>query len=587
MTTTRPLALTGSAALSALMVLAAGPASAAADKIFFGGDIVTMERDNLFVDAVAIEDGRIVAAGRLIDIEALAGPETERIDLAGRTMLPGFIDPHSHFLWAGSAALYEVDLNPPPMGSVTTMDDLVSRLTTWAEDNPDAPAIIGNSYDDTLLEEKRHPTRADLDRVSTTRPVVITHISGHIRVANSKALEMSEVTAETPNPNGGRIAQGDDGQPNGVLEGGATALVVGLIPQLTEEQQLAAIQAASDMWAAAGFTTGTDNLRDPALVDLYLKALESGDLKVRLEYWPRVLNIEDARKFPAVTSGTDITGGRNMITHGPMKLGIDGSPQGYTAHFTQPYVTQRPQDDGEFRGFSYWDDRDAFFAYVADLHREGWQMTTHSNGDAGIQDTLEAYIAAQRAWPRPNARHTIQHAQFTRPDQLDQMQALGIKPSFFIGHTFYWGDRHRDIFFGTSRAEHISPLKGALDRGLIFTTHTDSSVTPIDGIQMIWSSVNRITTSGEVLGPDQRIDPLPALEAITINAAWQYFQEDIKGSIASGKLADFVILSDNPLTIGHLDPMKIKDIRVLETIVAGETVFEGEKESIVSRHFPD
>jgi predicted amidohydrolase YtcJ len=579
--------LPGTVAFSALLVAIATPALAEADKIYFGGDIVTMDRKKLFAEAVAIDEGRIIAVGRMSEVEALAGDTTERIDLQGKTMVPGFIDPHSHFLWAGTSKLYEVDLNPPPMGSVTGMDDLVARLSAWGDANPDAKVIVGSSYDDTLLSEKRHPTRQDLDRVSTDRPVIITHISGHVRVANSKALELAGVTADTPAPDGGRIEKGEDGQPTGVLEGGASALVAALGDPLTEAQQLAAIRAASEMWAASGFTTATDNIRDPAVVDLYRKALDSGDLSVRLEYWPRTTTIGDARKFPVVTSGTDLTGGRNMITQGPMKLGIDGSPQGYTAHFSQPYTTQRAQDDGHYRGYSYWDDRDAFFKYVETLHRDGWQMTTHANGDAGIQDAIDAYAAAQRAYPRKDARHTLQHAQFTRPDQLDQMQALGIMPSFFIGHTFYWGDRHRDIFFGESRTDHISPLKGAVDRGLIFTTHTDSSVTPIDGIQMLWSSVNRVSTGGEVIGTDERIDPLQALEAITINAAWQYFQEDLKGSIAPGKLADFVILSANPLTIGHLDPMKIKDIDVLETIVAGNTVFTGEKSSIVAQHFPD
>ncbi|WP_347266164.1 amidohydrolase [Paracoccus sp. (in: a-proteobacteria)] len=582
----RPLAILAGCAVPALMVLA-GPALAGADRIWFGGDIVTMDHANLFVEAVAIEEGRIIGVGRLADIEALADAETERIDLQGRTMLPGFIDPHSHFLWAGTTSLYEVNLNSPPLGGVTDMDGLVARLSEWAEANPDAPAIVGNSYDDTLLAEMRHPTRADLDRVSTTRPVIITHISGHVRAVNSAALAAAGIDAQTANPDGGRIGKDGDGQPNGVLEGGASALVTGLLPKQSEAQQLAAVRAASEMWLAAGFTTATDNIRDPAVVDLYLKALESGDLRLRLEYWPRTLTIEAARAFPAVRSGTDLTGGRNMITQGPMKLGIDGSPQGYTAHFTEPYTTQRPQDDGQYRGFSYWDDRDAFFRYVAQLHRDGWQMTTHANGDAGIQDAIDAYAAAMRAYPRPDARHTIQHAQFTRPDQLDQMAALGINPSFFIGHTFYWGDRHRDIFFGPSRASQISPMKAAMDRGLIVTTHTDSPIVPIDGIQMIWSSVNRMTTGGQVLGPDLRVTPLQALEAITSNAAWQYFQEDLKGSITPGKLADFVILSDNPLAVGFLDPMKLKDIRIMETIVGGESRFVGETVSIVARHFAD
>lgn len=586
--TTRAAALLNCSALSALLAVAAFPALAEADKIFFGGDIVTMNRAGLFAEAVAIDEGRIIGVGRLSEIEALAGEGTERVDLGGRTMLPGFIDPHGHFLRAGTAAVYDVDLNPPPIGGVTDIDELVARLTKWAEANPNEPIIVGSSYDDTLLAEKRHPTSADLDRISTDRPVVITHISQHIRVGNAKALELAGITADTPNPDGGRIVKDETtGVPTGVMEGGsAGAMLVNLRSPLTEEQQIASIRAASEMWTAAGFTTATDQFATAEPVDLYKKALESGDLFIRLEYWPRTADIEVARKFPAVSSGTDITNGRNMIVQGPMKLVIDGSPQGYTAQFSQPYTTQRPHDDGDFKGFSYWDDQDAFFGYVELLHRDGWQMTTHANGDAGIQTAIDAYGAAQRAFPRHDARHTLQHAQFTRPDQLDQMKALDISPSFFIGHTFYWGDRHRDIFFGKHRAEQISPLKGAVDRGLMFTTHNDSNVTPIDAIQMLWSAANRMTTAGEILGEGQRIDPLQALEAITTNAAWQYFQEDLKGSIEPGKLADFVILSDNPLSVGHLDPMKIKDIKVMETIVGGQTVFTGEKASIVAKHFP-
>ncbi len=167
------------------------------------------------------------------------------------------------------------------------------------------------------------------------------------------------------------------------------------------------------------------------------------------------------------------------------------------------------------------------------------------------------------------------------------MASLDVSPSFFIGHTFYWGDRHKNVFFGPYRAAHMSPLKGALEEGMRFSTHTDTYVTPIDGIQMIWSAVNRKSTSGDVIGEDQRITPYEAMKAITTGPAWQFFEEDIKGSIEPGKLADFVILSDNPLSIGHLDPMKLKDIKVLETIVGGETVFEGETESIVARQFPN
>lgn len=581
----RQITLAATALLLSSTALAAQ--DQAPDKIYYGGSIVTMDEDNLFVEAVAIRDDRITDLGQFRNISQLADDSTEMIDLAGKTMLPGFIDPHGHFVSAGTSSLL-VDLNPPPIGTTDSMEELVAKLKERADADSAAEFILGTRYDDTLLAENRHPTRQDLDQVSTTRPVIITHISGHVSVANSKALEMAGITADTPNPNGGRIAKdAATNEPTGVLEGGAGALIRKLLPPATKDDQLAAIRKASQMWAAAGFTTATDQPSEPAAIDLYKEALEVEDLFVRLTYWPRETSLADADAYPAVTSGTDLTDGRNMITHGPLKLVIDGSPQGYTANFSQPYMTQRPQDDGNYRGFPYWDDRDAFFDMVEGLHRRGWQITIHSNGDKAIQDTLEAFASAQQAAPREDARHTIQHAQFTRPDQLNQMAALNVHPSFFIGHTFYWGDRHKNVFFGKARADHISPLKGAYEHGLIPTTHTDTPVVPIDGIQMLWSSVNRMTTGGDVLGENQRVDPLEAMKAITIGAAWQFHQDDIKGSIEPGKLADFVVLSDNPLTVGHNDPMKIKDIKVLETIVGGKTVFEGETESIVARHFRD
>lgn len=369
------------------------------------------------------------------------------------------------------------------------------------------------------------------------------------------------------------------------MEGNARHLIYKLRPKITEADWIAGIRKASEMWSAAGFTTASDNVTPVSKIDIFRKALDSGDLFVRVNLWPRVKTLAAASEFPATKAGTDLSNNRRMITQGMLKITIDGSPQGYTANFSQPYTTQRPQDDGTYSGFPYWDDRDAYMDYVTQLHLDGWQITIHGNGDQGIQDAIDAFAAAQQAFPREDARHGIIHCQFVRPDQLDQIKALGISPSFFIGHTFYWGDRHKNIFFGKHRAFHMSALKGALDRGIPFTTHTDTYVTPIDGIQMIWSAVNRMSSGGDVIGPDQRIPPLQALKAITINAAWQYFEEDIKGSIEPGKLADFVILSDNPLSVGHLDPMKIMEIKVLETIVGGKTVFKGETESTVFRHF--
>ena len=565
----------------------AGLTLAEAPKRIFIANVITMADENLYSEAVAVRNGRITAVGSQHEILQLADESTEVRDLGNLALLPGFIDTHGHFFGAGLTELLYADLKPPPMGTVTTMDALISQLRKQAVGHSESLMIRGIGYDDTLLDEMRHPNRRDLDRVSTGRPVVITHISGHLTVGNTKALEIAGVDAHTPDPDGGRIGRDPvSGEPTGIMEGTARHILNRIVPDPTPEESLAALRRASERWVAAGFTTATDNVTSAASIDsLYKRGVDSGDLFVRLEIWPRTNSLDEASQFPTVVSGTDLTEGHHMITLGPIKLQIDGSPQGYSAHFTQPYMTQRPEDDGTYRGFSYWDDMLAFRGIVAALHREGWQITIHANGDHGIQNALNSIAAAQRAYPREDTRHTIQHCQFARPDQLVQMTELDVSASFFIGHTFYWGDRHKQVFFGPSRADHMSPLRSAIDLGIRSTLHTDSPVTPIDGIQMIWSAVNRVSTGGDVIGPEQRITALEAVRGITSEAAWQYHHEDLKGTIEPGKLADFVVLSDDPMSVAHADPMQIKTIRVLETIIGGETVFSGDTESVVSRHF--
>lgn len=562
----------------------------APDQIYFGGPIITMNDSALIVEAVSVKGNRVLETGRLRDIKKTADSQTQMIDLKGRALLPGFVDPHGHFNTTGTNDLFFANLNPPPISNIQkyNVDALISELKKLAEKTKEGDPVIGSGYDDTLLSEKRHPNKDDLDKVSTKHPVIITHISGHVVAGNSLALKIAGVTKDTPNPSAGRIQRDlKTGEPNGVMEGPARDLLrtPALTAKISEEQQIAGIKRACEIWAAHGFTTATDNVPSMKMVERYKKALDEGSLFIRMNYWPRVMKIEDTYQFPTTKPGTDVSNNRLMITQGQFKHQIDGSPQGYTAHFTQPYSTQRPQDDGKYRGFPYVADRDAWIDYMVQVHKDGWQFTVHGNGDQGIQDVIDAVSEAQAVSPRQDHRHGIIHCQFVRPDQLDQIKALGISPSFFIGHTFYWGDRHKDIFFGPHRAAHMSPLKGALDRGIRFTIHTDTFVTPIDGIQMVWSAVNRMSTGGQIIGPDQRIEPLPALKAITINAAWQYFEDGIKGSIERGKLADLVVLSDNPLSVGHLDPMKLMEIKVLETIVGGKTVFRGETESVVYKHF--
>jgi predicted amidohydrolase YtcJ len=251
-----------------------------------------------------------------------------------------------------------------------------------------------------------------------------------------------------------------------------------------------------------------------------------------------------------------------------VKIWQDGSLQGFTGFLTAPYQTQ-PEGRSGYAGYPARS-REKLTEMVLNYHRAGYQIAIHANGDAAIDDVLFAIRAAQKELPRPDARHRIEHCQTPRDDQLDQMKELGITPSFFVGHVYYWGDRHRDIFLGQQRAARISPLASAASRGIRFTIHNDTPVTPVDPLLLVWCAVNRTTKDGRPLGPEQCISPFAALRAVTSDAAWQNFEESVKGTIEVGKLADFVILKDNPLTI---DPSKIKDIQIVQTIVAGESRF--------------
>ena len=265
---------------------------------------------------------------------------------------------------------------------------------------------------------------------------------------------------------------------------------------------------------------------------------------------------------------------------GAAKLLADGSIQGYTGYLSQPYHVP-PGDDPAYRGYPRMP-REELIEKVARRHAAGWQVAVHGNGDAAIDDILDAFEHAQRQHPRADARHVVIHAQMAREDQLDRMKALGVIPSFFSLHTYYWGDRHREVFMGPERAARMSPARSALDRGLRFTLHCDSPVVPMEPLRLVWAAVNRRSTSGASIGDAQRIPPLAALRAVTIDAAWQHFEEHEKGSLEPGKLADLVILSESPLE----HPERIDRIRVLETILGGRVVYRASDPRPASRPRP-
>jgi predicted amidohydrolase YtcJ len=529
-----------------------------ADVVYVNGTVLTMNATNAIAQAVAVEGEKVKAVGSTTEIQALIGPKTRVVDLAGKTLIPGFVDAHSHFPESGIRALYRVDCNSPPIGSTKSIADIISRLKEAAQKTPRGQWIQAFGYDDTLLAEKRHPTRDDLDQATTEHPVWLSHVSGHLGVANSLALAQTNITEATPDPKGGAIRRyRGTTKPNGVFEENALFQMIGKLPPLSPEQNLAAITAAAEEYASKGVTTAQNGLAFDAAIDSLIAAATQGVLPIRVIIWPGFKPTD--RKIPP----------NPRLKLGAVKLIADGAIQGYTGYLSKPYATPPPGGKDDYVGYPLVS-REDLTAQVKKFHRAGYQIAIHGNGDAAIDNILYAYREAQKETPRPDTRHIIVHSQMAREDQLDAMKELGVIPSFFSLHTYYWGDRHRDIFMGRERAYRISPAKSAIARGLRFTIHTDAPVVPMNPLLLVWAAVNRISTGGDTIGAEQRISPMDALRAVTINAAWQSFDETNTGSIESGKLADLVILSENPLLV----PERIRDIQVLETIVGGKTVYK-------------
>ncbi|NRB39382.1 MAG: amidohydrolase [Pseudomonadales bacterium] len=543
-----------------------------ADIIYYNGNIVTVDGTEYTAKSLIVTDGvisyvgpdfhsSVAEIGKLKDLYTDA--DTITVDLQGKTVIPGFYDSHSHMVYSGMQAISSVNLNSPPLGTMKTMADIQAALTARAAQTPADGWIQGANYDDTLLAEKRHPTKADLDAISSTRPIYVTHSSGHIVVANSAALALAGIDASTKDPEGGIIGRDENGEPNGILyEAPASNKVFHLIPRLSNEQMFQAVAMSANTYAARGVTTGNSGASAAGLIGLMDAAKNvPGVLPINVNASPFMTEVQAAYNMPVTNS--------DSIRVIGVKEFVDGSIQGYTGYLEQPYHTAYHGDD-QYVGFPR-QDKEALAVKIASIHDAGRQAVLHTNGDAAINDALYGIRKAQEANPRPDTRHILIHAQMATEAQLDEMAALGVIPSFFNLHTYYWGERHRDIFLGEERASRISAMNSAAARGLRFTIHADTPVVPMNPMLMLWSAVNRQTYQGDTLGYEQAVTPIQALEALTINGAYQFFQEDTKGSLEVGKVADLAILSANPLTV---DPMAIRNIYVTETVVAGKTVFK-------------
>jgi hypothetical protein len=545
-----------------------------------GGPILTINDAAPRAEAVAVKDGRIIAVGALSDIDSHRGESTQTVDLAGRAMLPGFVDSHGHVVMGGLQAL-SANLLAPPDGEVRDIASLQAALRSWAEKNAEivekVNMIVGFGYDNAQLAELRHPTRQDLDAVSGDIPIMIVHQSGHLGVANSKALELGKIDATTEPPPGGVIQKDADGEPNGVLEEYAFfAVLVPMLGSLGNEGVVAFTKAGVNLWASYGYTTGQDGRSAPQIVEALREVGAAGELPIDVVAFPDVI---EARDYIADNVSQEY---KDRVRVGGCKLTIDGSPQGFTALRDRPYydpVGDYPPGYAGYAAITMDQTRDA----VDWCYENNVQIITHANGEGASDMLIAAIEAAQEKHGGDDRRPVLIHGQFVREDQIDSYKRLGVFPSLFPMHTFYWGDWHRDHTTGPVNAENISPTGWVRQREMRFGTHHDAPVAFPDSMRVLSATVTRRTRSGDILGPHQRVDVMTALKAMTIWPAWQHFEENDKGSIEAGKRADFVILSEDPTAV---NPETLAEIDVLVTIKDGEVVYEANGEERKSARVP-
>ena len=531
-----------------------------ADTIYSGGPILTMNDASPRAEAVAVKEGRIIAVGALADMLALQGDATEVFDLDGRALLPGFVDSHGHVVMGGLQAL-SANLLAPPDGDVVDIPSLQDTLRAWIADNQaavqTANLIVGFGYDQSQLTELRHPTKDDLDAVSQDIPIIIVHQSGHFGAANSAALAAADITKRTPVPPGGVIRYAPDGTPDGVLEENAFFLVLGkLLGGIGDEGFKDFARAGSKLWASFGYTTAQEGRATPQVAGIARTVAAEGGMDVDVVVYPDVLVDRDF--ILANQSATY----ENGVRIGGAKLTIDGSPQGFTALRDRPYFDPIGAYPPGYKGYAAASQEQVVDA-INWAFENNVQILTHANGEGASDMLLAAIDAAEATHGAADRRPVLIHGQFLREDQVADLQRLDVFPSLFPMHTFYWGDWHRDRTVGPINAENISPTGWVRQRGMMFGTHHDAPVAFPDSMRVLSATVTRRTRSGDILGPHQRVDVMTALKAMTLWPAYQHFEEDRKGSLEVGKIADFVILSHDPTAI---DPETLADIQVQVTI---------------------
>ena len=536
------------------------------DQIFYNGKIITMEHNNAEMElacspeAVLVRDKRIFKVGNLDTIERIADKNAVWHNLDGTCLMPSFIDAHSHIVMTGQMALL-ADLS-----ECCSFDDIIHALSDYIESNhcTKEHVVVGFGYDHNFLKEGTHPDKRVLDRVSSEIPILIIHVSAHLACANSVSLALAGIDSETPDPEGGLIGRiGISNEPSGYVEESGIQLLQAVLMPRIKPDYLLMQQKMQDIYIENGVTTVQDGASTENDINILMELNATGKLKIDVVAYP----VMDSNKADCAKRYENYK--KNYIGKfriGGYKLVLDGSPQGRTAWMSKPYLGGDP----EYCGYPWLKDElvDELVRYAV---LEGKQILAHCNGDAASEQFISAYEkAVAETGSEACLRPVMIHCQTVRNDQLQRMAELKMVASIFVGHVWYWGDIHMKNF-GTDRGNHISPVRDAMDKGVVVSFHQDTPVTKPNMLHSVWCAVNRISRSGKIIGQEQSVKVYEALKAITINAAYQYFEEYDKGSIKEGKKGDLVILSHSPLEI---DQNQIRDIKVLETIKDGETIYK-------------
>lgn len=534
-----------------------------ADLVVLNGNIITVDENNPRAQALAVRDGKFVSVGTMEQIREMVGSLTRVIDGRGKTITPGFIDAHLHPrpIYPPFSRLGSVDLSPK---SVKTIDDVINALREKAKITPQGQWVRGHRYQDTKLG--RHPTRWDLDKASTEHPIYIGHSSGHVAAVNSLALEMAKITRNTPAPPGGAFDKDKAGRLTGVCREGAKNKVLNSgpsLPRATRAEELEGILLCFKNFLSKGITSVADAGVTPSKIRLYQDAAERSQ-PVRIYLMIRDPYLSGLKRLNLRTGF-----GSDRLKIGPIKIFHGNSLSGQTCWLSEPYDMINPKTGRQdYYGIAPGRSQEDLDKLVFECHKAGFQCAIHSNGDREISMVLDAYEKALNKLPKADHRHRIEHCSVANPAILKRVKELGIVLAL---HSYVYEHGDKMEAYGPKRWPMMHPNRSALELGIPVAGNSDFGVSAAEPLLRIQSMATRKTAEGKVYGPEQKISVEQAIRIWTLGSAYACFEEDIKGSIEAGKLADFVILSQDPTKV---DPDAIKDIKVEKTIIAGKIEYE-------------